>query len=83
MKNFYFFSGILKKYGLTPSERFFTIDNLYEDSTFPIVEDGLNGIRVTFEEGILNLWFTNRFENPDNEIRVKIKSEWDKLNKNN
>jgi len=72
----------LKELGLTPCERFFNIETLKNPTAIagiPIVEDGQNGIRISYENGELDLWFTNAFEDPKNEIRIKVQEVWDNL----
>jgi hypothetical protein len=44
-----------------------------ERNTFPIANDGAQGIRVTRNrEGVLTVFFTNGFEDPRNEKRKEV-----------
>lgn len=45
--------------------------------SLPLVRDGLDGIRAGYNKrkDILKIWFTNSFQNPDNEKR-KIVEKW-------
>lgn len=73
----------LKELGLTPCDRFFNLETLQNPTSefgFPIVEDGLNGIRVSYKKGNLTLWFTNNFEDENNETRKKVQEIWNSLN---
>ncbi len=70
---------VLKKNGLDVIERY--TDEMWEDSfkndqACPIVEDGMQGIRVERDyEGGLVVWFTNGFADRDNHIRQKVTKE--------
>jgi hypothetical protein len=42
----------------------------------PLVRDGLNGIRATYDkwDDELTVWFTNNYEDPNNETRKRVES---------
>ena len=46
----------------------------------PLAGLGGDGIRISYDRrrGLL-LWFTNEFEDPDDETRKKVKEYWDSL----
>lgn len=50
----------------------------------PIVHDGVDGIRMSYDKrrGLL-IWFTNKFENPEDETRKKVKEQWDRIRQEN
>ena len=64
----------LKSIGLelTP----YDLDNKTNIVGNPLVRDGLNGVRATYNKrrDILSVWFTNNFESQDNEIRQKVET---------
>lgn len=47
----------------------------------PLVLDGLNGIRATQKRNVLKIWFTNKFEKSDNDIRILVEQFILSLNK--
>ena len=48
----------------------------------PIVFNGADGIRMSYEKrrGLM-VWFTNGFEDPENETRKKVREYWNNLKK--
>ena len=60
-----------------------TAKNYLRDVGFSqnLVTDGMYGIRADYdkEDDKLKIWFTNGFDNPDNEIVIKVK-KWLKEN---
>jgi hypothetical protein len=54
----------------------YNLDNETNIAGNPLVRDGLNGIRATYNKrrDRLSVWFTNNFENPNNEIRKQVES---------
>lgn len=66
-------SEILKKIGLEVIDDLITEDELAKELPFPIVRDGLDGIRATYSKRRgLKIWFTNGFEKPDDPKRIEI-----------
>jgi len=55
--------------------------SLLDGKPVPLVIDGLNGIRVSYDKSTdqLKVWFTKGFENPDEPIRKKVE-QWIKEN---
>ena len=66
-------SDILREIGLNVLDRFITEDSLTSKMPFPIVRDGVDGIRAEYSkrEG-LKIWFTNGIEDPNNPKRREI-----------
>ncbi len=70
--------GTLQEVGLTPTNYpAEVVQSQWEmGSTFPIVNEGAQGIRVTrSRKGELTVSFTNGFEDPKNPKRVEITSK--------
>ena len=66
-------ADILREIGLEVIDRFITEDNLASEMSFPIVRDGLDGIRAKYSKRRgLKFWFTNGFEDPDDPKRQEI-----------
>jgi len=66
-------TDILREMGLEVIDRFITGDRLISGLPFPIVKDGLDGIRAEYSKRRgLKIWFTNGFEDPNNPERRKI-----------
>lgn len=64
---------ILREMGLEVIDRFVTEERLKSEMPFPIVRDGLDGIRAVYSRRSgLKIWFTNGFENPNDPKREKI-----------
>lgn len=66
----------LKSLGL--KTRDYDLDNETNIAGNPIVRDGLDGIRATYDNrrgrDRLSIWFTNGFESKDNTVRQKVES---------
>lgn len=67
---------ILREMGFRVVNELINIDTLQSPSSemgFPIVRDGLDGIRVSYSKRRgLRVWFTNGFENPENPRRQEV-----------
>lgn len=50
----------------------------------PIVHDGTDGIRMSYDKrrGLL-IWFTNGFDDPEDETRKRVKEQWDRIKQEN
>jgi hypothetical protein len=66
----------LNSLGLTTME--YDLENEMNQYGNPLVRDGLNGIRATYDNrrnrDRLSVFFTNNFETKDNEIRKAVES---------
>lgn len=72
-------ANLLREMGLEVIDRFVTLESLKDPMSeygFPIVRNGIDGIRVSYfkNEG-LKVWFTNGFEDPNNNLRKEIESK--------
>ena len=66
-------ANILREMGLEVIDRFITEDRLVSGLPFPIVRDGVDGIRAEYSKRRgLKIWFTNGFEDPNNPKRREI-----------
>jgi hypothetical protein len=68
---------ILRDMGFEVTDRLISLDFLRQatdqEHSFPIVEDGAQGIRVsTHKKRPLRVWFTNGFEDPANPRRQEV-----------
>lgn len=64
---------ILREMGMEVIDRFVTEERLRSEMPFPIVRDGLDGIRAVYSRRRgLKIWFTNGFENPNDPKRQEI-----------
>jgi hypothetical protein len=67
-------SEYLKSLGL--DVRNYNLENPTNEAGNPIVNDGMNGIRVTYKDRNdkyqMKVWFTNLFDDPNNEIVKKV-----------
>lgn len=76
------FAEKLKELGFTPAERFFNLETLQNPiamAGFPAIEGEGNSIRFSYDRGVLTLWFTNLFADPENEMRKKVQETWNTL----
>ena len=69
--------SVLREMGFKVCDRFINIDLLRgirkgDPEEFPLVDDGLNGIRATYHRDGLVVWFTNGFESPENPQRKEV-----------
>lgn len=70
--------SILKEMGFRIWDYAASVDNFRKqweaETAFPLVLDGGNGIRVSSNKrtGIMAVWFTNSFEEPDNPRRMEV-----------
>jgi|GEM_PF-1819905 len=67
--------SILQELGLTPTDYpAEDVQNQWDmGSDFPIANEGTQGIRVTrSRKGELTVWFTNGFEDKNNQKRVEV-----------
>ena len=67
---------VLREMGLHPTDHLISEDilrNPTSEAGFPLVSDGLNGIRASYkkDQGLV-IWFTNSFENPDDLRRQEV-----------
>jgi len=66
----------LKEMGFDVQDRFISLDMLKNPTAiagFPLVSDGANAIRVSYEkERGLVIWFTNGLEDPDDPRRQEV-----------
>ncbi len=63
---------VLGEMGFKVIDNVVNIDILIENRPFSLVRDGIDGIRATYEKGRLLVWFTNKFEDPDNPRRQEV-----------
>lgn len=69
--------NILREMGLEVIDRFITEDRLASEIPFPVVMDGLNGIRAEYSKRRgLEIWFTNGFEDPNDPRRLEIEKRF-------
>lgn len=65
-------ADILHELGLEVIDRFIE-EKFAKETAFPIVKDGLNGIRASYSKlKGLKIWFTNGFEDQNNPKRQEI-----------
>lgn len=66
-------ADILRDMGMGVIDRLITEDNLASGLPFPIVKDGLDGMRAEYSRRRgLKIWFTNGFEDANNPRRQEI-----------
>jgi hypothetical protein len=67
---------VLRGMGFKVTDRLIRLDILRDgEAGFPIVSDGLDGIRASYTNNGLEIWFTNGFEHADNPRRQEVESK--------